>query len=292
MRSLLSLSVALAVAGFPAAAFGHEQGGEARWQRVARCGGFLEGPVRLASGDLAVSDPLGGRLLRIDAAGTCHVTLQSPDLPNGQAFTAEGQLIVARRGGLMRVDPATGTTAMLVEAYEGEPLDIANDLAIDRHGGIYFTVPGQSSLVRPDGRVFYLPAGSREPELIADGLAFPNGIAVSPDGNSIRVAEFAAKRILWLPTRHSTRRFNVPHVFAHTSGGVGPDGLVFDEAGTLYAANIEAGTISRWDARGLPLPDLRLPGEAGLLVTNVLVENGWLIVTEASLGEVWRLRLR
>ena len=115
---------------------------------------------------------------------------------------------------------------------------------------------------------------------------------MAPDGNSIRVAEFATKRILSIPTRHSTRQFNVPHVFAHTIGGVGPDGLGFDDDGVLYAANIEAGTISRWTIEGATLADLKLPPEAGLLVTNVLVEGDWLYVTEAQQGAVWRLRLK
>lgn len=291
MRALLSLVLALAAAGFPVAAFAVLEEAGSGWERLAHCGGFLEGPVRLPSGDLAVSDPLGGRLLRIDPEGQCNVLLQSPDLPNGQAVTEEGHLIVARRGGLMRVDPASGDVTALVTHFAGEPFGVANDLAIDQHGGIYFTVPGQSSYLRQDGRVFYLPAGASEPELVAEGLAFPNGVAVAPDGNSIRVAEFAAKRILWLPTRHSTRRFNVPHVFAHTVGGVGPDGLGFDDKGVLYAANIEAGTIARWNPVGAPLPDLKLPLVAGKLVTNVLIEDGWLIVTEAERGEVWRLPL-
>lgn len=287
--TLLKATLVLAAAGIPVAA--SAASGAAQWQEIARCGGFLEAPVRLPSGDLGVSDPLNGKLLRIDAEGRCHEILRSNDLPNGQTLDAQGNLIVARRGGLMKVDPQTGQVTPLVERFAGEPIDIANDLALDRHGGIYFTVPGRSNILRPDGRVFYLPAGSREPELVASGLAFPNGVAVAPDGNSIRVAEFAAKRILWLPTRHSTRQFNVPHVFAHTVGGVGPDGLTFDDRGLLYAANIEAGTISRWSTEGAPLPDFKLPKRAGLLVTNVLVENGWLYATEAGQGVVWRRRI-
>lgn len=258
---------------------------------MARCGGFLEAPTRLPSGDLAVSDPVGGRILRIDAGGTCHLLVQGADLPNGQALDAQGRLVVARRGGLMIVDPASGVAVPLVERFAGQPLDIANDLAIDSRGGIYFTVPGSSSLLQPNGRVFYLSAQGQEPELIASGLAFPNGIAVAPDGNSIRVAEFAAKRILSIPTRHSKRKFDVAHVFAHTQGGVGPDGITFDDDGILYAANIEAGTISRWTPEGKSLTDLRLPRNAGLLVTNVLVEGRWLFATEASQGVVWRMRL-
>ena len=283
---------ALAFAGMQATARAEPTAQPGPWEVVARCGGFLEAPTRLPSGKLAVSDPVGGRILSIDDSGTCHPILEGGDLPNGQALDAAGRLVVARRGGLMLVDPVAGSTAPLVERFEGQPLDIANDLSIDRHGGIYFTVPGASSLLRPDGRVFYLPAGASEPELIAGGLAFPNGIAVAPDGDSIRVAEFGAKRILYIPTRHSRRRFNVAHVFAHTQGGVGPDGLAFGADGTLYAANIEAGTISRWTPQGAPMPDLRLPAKAGRLVTNILVEAQWLYATEADQGVVWRIRLR
>ncbi|HMT45923.1 MAG: hypothetical protein RL702_475 [Pseudomonadota bacterium] len=278
---------ALVLAALPAGA----SAGPRKWEAAARCGGFLESPVRLPSGDLAVSDPLNGRLLRIDAKGQCSPIVEGADLPNGQTLDARGRLVVARRGGLMVVDPATGAMTTLVDRFAGQPLDIANDLAFDSHGGIYFTVPGASSLLRQDGRVFYLPAGAREPELVAQGLAFPNGVAVAPDGDSIRVAEFAAKRILYIPTRHSKRRFNVPHVFAHTIGGVGPDGLTYGPDGTLYAANIEAGTISRWTPEGQPLADLRLPKEAGPLVTNLLVEGKVLYATEAAEGVVWRTRL-
>lgn len=288
MRRGACLALALAAAGLPVAASAKSE----RWEVVARCGGFLEAPTRLPSGELAVSDPVGGRILRIDAKGACHPILQGGDLPNGQSLDASGRLVVARRGGLMLVDPATGKSTPLVERFEGQPLGIANDLALDRHGGIYFTVPGTSSLLQQDGRVFYLPAGAQEPELVASGLALPNGVAVAPDGDSICVAEFAAKRILYIPTRHSKRRFNVPHVFAHTAGGVGPDGLTYGDDGTLYAANIEAGTISRWTPTGTALPDLRLPASAGLLVTNVLVEGPWLYATEAAQGVVWRIRLR
>lgn len=288
MRPGAIVALVLAAAGFPAAV----NAAPARWEAAARCGGFLEAPTRLPSGELAVSDPVGGRILRIDPHGACHPILQGGDLPNGQTLDATGRLVVARRGGLMLVDPATGKSTPLVERFEGKPLGIANDLALDRHGGIYFTVPGTSSLLQQDGRVFYLPAGAQEPELVASGLAFPNGVAVAPDGDSIRVAEFAAKRILYIPTRHSKRRFNVPHVFAHTAGGVGPDGLTYGDDGTLYTANIEAGTISRWTPTGTALPDLRLPASAGLLVTNVLVEGPWLYATEAAQGVVWRIRLR
>lgn len=262
-----------------------------QWRQQARCGGFLEAPTRLPNGDLAVSDPLGGRIFRVDAKGACRAIVTGLDLPNGLALRQDGQLVVAIRGGLMLVDPSNGRTSMLVDQYDGQKLGIANDLAIDSHGGIYFTVPGRSSLLQPDGRVFYLPSGKREAELIADGLAFPNGIAVAPDGDSIRIAEFAAKRVLSVPTRHSKRQFNVAHVFAHTQGGVGPDGLSFGPDGVLYAANIEAGTISRWTPEGRLLADFRLPKGAGLLVTNVLIERDWLYATEASQGAVWKLRL-
>lgn len=45
--------------------------------------------------------------------------------------------------------------------------------------------PGLVVLVTPDGRV----------TLIADDLAFPNGMAISPDGTTLIVAESYANRL-------------------------------------------------------------------------------------------------
>ena len=55
-----------------------------------------------------------------------------------------------------------------------------NDVIVDKQGGIYFTEPNGSSVIRPIGRVYYMPPSrTGELQLIGDTFAFPNGAPVT-----------------------------------------------------------------------------------------------------------------
>lgn len=89
-------------------------------------------------------------------------------------------------------------------------------------GGAYFTDPGQSNFLNRNGRVFYLPPKGKcsDIKFIADGLAYPNGIAVAPGGQSVYVAEFAAKRIVSVPAFDQTGPKAIPYIVANLEGGI------------------------------------------------------------------------
>src|SRR5690606_40791051 len=72
-------------------------------------------------------------------------------------------------------------------------------------GGLYFTITEDSDAFNLTGKVFYLPAGEDTARLVLSGLAFPNGISITPDGAAVIVSEFASK------DRKSTR-LNSSHV--------------------------------------------------------------------------------
>ena len=128
--------------------------------------------------------------------------------------------------------------------------------------------------------------------LLSDQLAFPNGITLSPDGQTVLVGEFAAKRIVSLPAPKSTSPLKLAYVYAMTRGGIGPDGLTVDPKGRLFAANFGSGEVLVFSPEGVPLDAIRLPGDAGRLVTNVALHDSALYITEAEKGEVWRVRLQ
>jgi gluconolactonase len=51
-------------------------------------------------------------------------------------------------------------------------------------GGFYFSDPGSSSREKPIGTMHYVDrAGTTR--LLDDGLAFPNGIVLTPDGKKL-----------------------------------------------------------------------------------------------------------
>ena len=267
--------------------------GDCRVAKVATCGGFLEGATFDRAGSLWVVDLLSGNIVRVDDSGLCHVEANTGGAPNGAKFHRDGRLFVADKNrGVLAYDPAADTVTVIADTYRAERIRGTNDLVFDAAGGLYFTEPYGSSALDADGRVFYLPPGENAAlTVLADGLAFPNGVALAPNGANVYVGEYARKRIVSLPAANSTNAFDVAHVVAYTEGGVGPDGMALDADGNLYAAIFQGGEIRVIGADRFAYGSIVLPEGAGTFVTNLAFKDDYLYITEASLGEIWRVRV-
>src|SRR5205085_11380490 len=126
---------------------------------------------------------------------------------------------------------------------EGQPLRGPNDLTLDTpNNGFYFSDPGDSSLEKRIGTVHYVDKAGKT-HLVDKGLAYPNGIVLSPDGKKLYLAESQFNRVLvydvTAPGKVGERK-----VFAklpdHPSGDLmqsQPDGMCLDGAGNLYVAH-------------------------------------------------------
>lgn len=280
----------------------HEICGECRLERFAKCEGrhFLEGPAFDRQGRLWVTGLESGAVLSVDASGQCRTVTPAGKALNGAKFDAQGRLLLTDvEKGLLRLDTATGQVTPLRGKHGREMFRGLNDIAVDRSGGIYFTESWGSHALKRDGRVFYLPAddvdaGKRDLVVVASGIAFPNGVVLSPDEKALFVGEYAQNQILklHLSAPGTVSANGVPYVFARLVGGTGPDGMAVDAAGNLYAAHFRAGEVVVIDRDGFPYGAIRLPEGGGLGTTNVALHGGYLYVTEAFKDEIWRTRLR
>jgi gluconolactonase len=289
------LSLFLAIAA-PAAALAQDAMsdicGACRAEKFASCGGFLEGATVDPVGGLWVMDLSGDRILSIGDDGQCVAKGKTGGQPNGAKFHTDGRLFIAdNRQGLLVFDPKSAKVTVLLGTYDGKPLVGANDLAIDDQGGIYLTLPAGSDLMNPAGKLLYLAAGAAAPKLVSDKIGFPNGVTIGAGGQTVLVAEFAAKRVLSLPAVNAKGGFPLNYIYAATRGGVGPDGILMDKQGRLFTANLGTGEVLAFAADGRPLGSIRLPDDAGKAVTNVAVRGDFLYLTEAQKGEIWRVRL-
>jgi gluconolactonase len=128
--------------------------------------------------------------------------------PNGINLDAQGRVLIAnfgiydrQDGPLERFDPATGVRETLVAEVEGRRLTSANYPVLDRAGNIWCansthaeTWP-QALDGRADGFIFVLrPDG--EARIVADGLKFPNGLALSADQRWLYCAQTSAADVL------------------------------------------------------------------------------------------------
>ena len=193
-----------------------------------------------------------------------------------------------------RVDPATGKfLEVLTRDWTGPAFRQPNDLAIAPDDAIYFTDPDWSSPT--GGRVFLVaPGPKRRTILVADGLQTPNGIAVSPDGAMVYVAQSRGHNVLVFHRQTDGTLAN-KRVFFNTADvapGALPDGIRCDKAGNVYVALHGAGQILALDKDGLPLPNQI--HTTGSKPTNLAIspDERTMFITEAEHGRLERLRLK
>lgn len=264
--------------------------GKCVWEKHITCSGFIEGINFDKDGTMWMVGYLGGNIFKVED-GKCVSVGETMGAPNGAKFAPNGNLIVADRlGGIQSVDPKTGKRTQIHSQYVTAQFRGLNDLVFDSTGGYYFTEPYGSDALNKVGRVFYVaPGEDSKPEVFVEGMAYPNGIAVSADGQKVFISEFAENRVLVVPSKHSKNIFATPLVFARLVGGIGPDGLTVDSEGNLYVAHFGAGEVAIFDASGFPYGIIRLPEGAAPFSTNLVIHDGYLYVTEAIKNEVWRL---
>lgn len=265
--------------------------GDCRPEKIAACGGWLEGPALDATGRLWIMDVSGDRILEIKD-GACISHGKTGARPAGAKFRRDGTLVITTGGAVIAFDPGSAKLSTIVDSFEGKPLDRVNDLAVDSQGGIYFTEARDSSVLKPRGRVFYLAPGTHEPRLLADTLAFPNGITIGVGDQIVFVAESAAKRIIAIPS--FTAKSGIPMAYVHvaTPTGAGPDGILMDQEGKLFTAQLGGGEVLVFSPESRLLGAIQLPDDKARYVTNVTLGGGYLYITEAAKGEIWRVRLR
>jgi carbohydrate kinase (thermoresistant glucokinase family) len=196
---------------------------------------FPEGP-RWHAGRFWFTDQHDHRVLAMDEGGGLTTIAITEDRPGGLGWLPNGVLLCV----LM-------TTRQIVRIADGERLPYAdlsrhapwhcNDMVVDASGRVYagnfgYDVDGGAAQT-PTALLLADTDGGIEP--FADGLIFPNGSAITPDGRTLLVSETFANRVSWFglgPDGRMTDR----GIWAEL-GDVTPDGLCLDAEGALWIAS-------------------------------------------------------
>jgi gluconolactonase len=231
---------------------------------------FPEGPVAISDGSVVFVEIQGGRISRWSPDGSVDVVAETGGGPNGSAIGPDGKLYVANNGGaftwheiegltipgetpdsweggrIERVDLDSGSVEVVYSDCDGRGLRGPNDLVFDREGGFWFTDHGIHREREADmGGVYYAQADGSSIDEVIWGLQSPNGIGLSPDGQTVYVAETWTGR-LWSwkvtgPGQVEPVMGLVPHGGTLVAGL--PDLQLFDSLGVDAEGNVCVATI-------------------------------------------------
>lgn len=194
-----------------------------------------------------------GRVGRLNPADE-HDGWQIEDLAHiadtpimGLQWIDDRTLGLAANSGLMALDAETLEVRSLSTGSPSRPFGFVNDLARAPDGQVYFTdssmrwghasdSPGHLYDMlenRPHGVLYSWDPVTRQTDIVAEGLYYPNGVTAMPDGQSVLVSEsfrYTLRRV-WIdgPRRGDSE------IFADNLPGM-PDGLHLGDDGRLYIA--------------------------------------------------------
>lgn len=249
---------------------------------------FLEGPSFDRDGNLYVTNPPFGEILRIRPDRSVELVIAYDGRPVGLKIHRSGEIFVADKiNGILRLDPASGR----IEPYVGRErlhpgYQGVNDLVFGRNGDLYFTDQGETDLSHPTGRVFRYTATGRL-DLLLDNVPHPNGIVLNPAEDHLFVAATFGPAV-WRCALNDDGSLGRVGVFQTFSAGFsGPDGLAMNRDGGLAVCHHRMGTV--WTFTPLGEPEFRIRSSRGHFTTNLAYggpENRRLYITEAEHGVV------
>ena len=196
---------------------------------------FPESP-RWHGGRLWFADWGAGEVISTDLEGRREVEARVTSFPMCIDHLPDGRLLIVASGDqriLRRGRDGSLVTHADLAAVSDHPW---NDIVVDGRGNAYVNnigfefpegefAPGSLWMIGPDGSI--RPA--------ADDLAFPNGMAVTPDGATLIVAESYGSRLtafdIEVDGSLSNRR-----VWADVEGN--PDGICLDAEGAVWFADV------------------------------------------------------
>ena len=234
---------------------------------------FTECP-RWHDGRLYFSDFYTRRVFAVALDGTKEVIAEVPGQPSGLGFLPDGRMLIVsmRDRKIMLREP----DASLVDYADLSGLApwYLNDMLVDYQGRAWvgnfgFDLMGGAKAattnlicVDPDGRG----------KVAADGLGFPNGMVLTPNGKALIVAETTMNRLSvfdlassGLGNRRTWATFGDPPTSTDFNVlfrqvDVAPDGICLDAEGAVWVADAKNGRCTRVAEGGDVLEEIKTDG--------------------------------
>jgi sugar lactone lactonase YvrE len=183
------------------------------------------------AGEILAADPL-------DEKAFPQRTAEVPDrIPFSLDWLPDGRLLVVTGAELLTREFPRGPLGTYADLSSLSELGF-NELVVDGRGSAFVNgagfdmmagapfAPGKVAVARPDGSA----------EVVADGIAFPNGMAITPDDRTLIVADSYGKCLTGF-TIADDGTLSERRAWAELGDGV-PDGICIDVDGAVWYADV------------------------------------------------------
>ena len=249
---------------------------DAGLHRLSTGGLWTEGPVYLpTTGAVVWSDIPHCRMLSWTGATGTRVFRRPSAFVNGNTLDVEGRMVHCSHGAraVLRTEP-DGTVTTLLDGWQGKRFNSPNDVVVRADGTIWFTDPPYGIASWYEGYqaeseigacyVFRFDPATGELEPVVTDMEDPNGLAFSPDGSLLYVADTSAARRTDGGGNHHVRVYDVVdgrttangRLFADIRPGLA-DGFRLDLDGNLYTSSLDS--IQVFDPSGTRLGRIMVP---------------------------------
>lgn len=192
---------------------------------------------RWYDGRLWFADWAAQQLIAVDLDGTSEVIAQVPSFPFSIDWLPDGTLLVvsaSTRSVLHRAPDGTLVPHVDLAGLSAKPW---NEIVVDGRGNTYLNNIGFDF---PNGEIttgiIALLSADGTASQVADGIQFPNGMAVTPDNSTLIVAESYAHCLTAFDIAEDGTLSN-RRVWADL-GDVAPDGIFLDADGAVWYADV------------------------------------------------------
>jgi sugar lactone lactonase YvrE len=196
-------------------------------------------------------------VVAVDLEGEREVIVGVPSSPFSIDWLPDGRPLIVSgpEGILLRREPdGSLVTHADLSSLSDHPW---NEIVVDGRGNAYVNdigfafpggefAPGTIALLSPDGSV----------RQVADGVAFPNGMAVTPDNSTLIVAESYGNKLTAFDIAEDGGLSN-RRVWADLGVGV-PDGICLDAEGAVWYADVPNKRCARVAEGGEELQTIEL----------------------------------
>lgn len=267
-----------------------------KWIKTADGLNFPEGPAYDGKSAIYLSNCYGGFIAKysngiIDTFVSKVSDSLTIEKTIGLAFGNDGLLYVCEygKGKILRISK-DAHIEVVADGYCGKRFNRPNDLTINANGNLFFTDPKSYDINILDGRIFMIDPKTKEVELLADSLAFPNGINISPIDGKLYVSESAKQKIVRFDITQENNLINKED-FVELPGS-DPDGIEFDSNGNLYIAHYGGKAVYIFSPEGKQLQKIETPGSKPTNLEFGEEDFRTLYLTEVETNSLYKIRTK